>query len=65
MSIAKMFPQGENCREFTRESLIVAVRKIVEESINLYREDFATGMKQALAQARQNSYINGKGDTAP
>ena len=43
---------------FTREELQTLLREVVTTSIDLYREDFADGMRKTLATARLNASIN-------
>ena len=45
-------------RPFTREELQSLLREVVTIAIDLYREDFADGMRKTLATARLNASIN-------
>ena len=57
-AVGKSFSGFSSEKPFTREELHALLREAVTTAIDLYREDFADGMRKTLARARVNASIN-------
>ena len=56
-AIGECFTLEEDEHVFTREKLYYMLSSVVRESLEVYRENFALGMKQTLTEARLRSLL--------